>query len=255
MASRRRRMKTMARQMAEEITEQRLPKRNQTKTIDITQSPYRVRGEDRIVLVDSSLGPVQVVLPPNGYTTKAEDLIVKDIGGAAHVNPITIIPEGTARLDGIEARKIENSDGSATIMAQGTNWVTKKDEGLVDAGENGLNGKGPARKTATSAGQHRVEFDSNITGTVKIASLAKGKTVLSAAVVVSTAFNDNGSTISLGINGDSGAIFTTSQVSPNFEATYRSEHPIIMQKAQDILLTIDPGSSTTGSGYVVVTTT
>lgn len=255
MASRRRRMKTMARRMAEEITEQRLPKRNQTKTIDVTQSPYRVRGEDRIVLVDSSLGPVQIVLPPNGHTSKAEDLIVKDIGGSAHVNPITITPEGAAHLDGIEARKIEHAEGSATIMAQGTNWVTKKDEGLVDAGENVLNSRAPVKKTSTGAGQHRVDFDFRISGSVKITPLAKGKTVLSATVVVSIPFDDNGSTMSLGTTNDIGAIFTSSQISPNFEATYRSEHPIIMQKAQDILLTINPGSSTTGSGYVVVTTT
>lgn len=255
MAGRRRRMKSMARQMAEEITEQRLPKRNQIKTIDVTQSPYRVRGEDRIVLVDSSLGPVQVVLPPNGYTTMADDLIIKDVGGAAHVNPITITPEGASRLDGIEARKIINPEGSTTIMAKGTDWVTKKDAGLTDAGENGLNGKSSSQKTTPSTGQYRVDFDSRISGTVKIASLAKGKTVLSATVVVSTAFADNGSTMSLGINGDIGAIFTSSQVNLNFEATYRSEYPIIMQKAADIILTINPGSSTTGSGYVVVTTT
>tara|TARA_R110002012_G_scaffold18824_5_gene68776 strand:+ start:18628 stop:19374 length:747 start_codon:yes stop_codon:yes gene_type:complete len=248
-------MAIMARQMAEQIAEEKLPKRNQTKTIDVSQSPYRVRPDDRIVLVDSSLGPVEIILPPNGKLPDAEDIIVKDIGGNAHVNPITITPEGISRLDGAEARMITTAEGSAEIWTQDKNWVTKKDAALIDAGENGLNGSNGSKQTSSSTGQHHVEFNFRYNGTVKIASVAKGKTVLSTTLVVSTAFNDNGSTMSLGTNGNNGAIFTASEVSPNFVATYRSEHPILVQEAQDIFLTINPGNSTTGSGYVVVTTT
>lgn len=253
MAGRRKRMRKMAQALAVEIAEERMPKRKKTRKIGLQDSPYQVTDTDRLVLVDSSRGPVEILLPPNANNGMSEDLIIKDVAGKASVNPITVTPQGTGRLDGAVQRKITTANTAATMNIGEDGWLSRNPAEMVDA-----QGPAAAMQYASAPGstmQSRVEFTCWDIGCIKIAVVPEGKTVLSCTVVITEAFDGNGATMSLGTSLLPGAIFSSSQVTPTIQATYRSEEPILMTTTQSISLEIEPGQSTTGAGYVVITTT
>ena len=177
---------------------------------------------------------------------------MKDVGGVAATNPITIIAEGETTIDHAGKQKIVTNYGSTTLIPNNKNWVAYKDTETVSV--NPVEDQ-TAQQTQMTSIQNRVDFNFLSANTVKIATVAKNKTVLSATIVVDTAFDDNGSTISLGTNSDLGAIFSTAQTSLAFQATYRSEEHLLMTSTEDIILSLNPSNSTVGSGYVVVITT
>jgi hypothetical protein len=112
MAGRRRRMQQMAESSAVEVTQARTPTRQATRKIGLQDSPYQIKAADRLVLVDTTYGPVEVLLPATANNGASEDLIIKDIANKAHVHPITITPQGASRQNGIAQRKITRGNAS-----------------------------------------------------------------------------------------------------------------------------------------------
>ncbi len=81
-------------------------------TLDTTTS-------DHIVLVDSSGGAVTVTLPA---ATSGRNLIIKDSGGAAGTNNITIQRAGGATIDGSTSIVMSANYQSLSFVSNGTNW-------------------------------------------------------------------------------------------------------------------------------------
>lgn len=93
-----------------------------TITIDATDSDpcYEALLTDQTILVDTSLGPVDICLPANHPEDKFYD--VKDISGQAATNNITVYSNDGDTLDGNANYIINVNYFSATFVSDGTNW-------------------------------------------------------------------------------------------------------------------------------------
>ena len=80
-------------------------------------------GLNVIARVDTSGGAVTVTLPP-AFNNPGVTIIVKDVGGLAAVNNITVMPAGADTIDGAGAQVIAVSRGSLTFTSDGsTEWL------------------------------------------------------------------------------------------------------------------------------------
>lgn len=76
-----------------------------------------------VVPVDPSGGAVTVTLA-SSMVEAGSQLIVKDSGGAAALNNITVATEGTETIDGASSVAISNDYGVVKVVSDGTNWFT-----------------------------------------------------------------------------------------------------------------------------------
>jgi hypothetical protein len=76
--------------------------------VNAAASPYTVLASDTVLYVDSSAGPVNILLQASADRLGVP-LVVKDVGGAANTNNITLTPNGAETLDSLAALVI-NSD-------------------------------------------------------------------------------------------------------------------------------------------------
>lgn len=79
-------------------------------------------GADYLIEVNTSGGAVTLTVPV-GTNNKGYSFIVKDVGGAAATNNITITPTGKT-IDGVASKVISTAYGSLTIYYNGTNFFT-----------------------------------------------------------------------------------------------------------------------------------
>ena len=49
-------------------------------------------------------------------------IVIKDAGGLAGTNNITIATEGAEKIDGLDTLVINNNYNSVTLYSDGTNW-------------------------------------------------------------------------------------------------------------------------------------
>lgn len=84
-------------------------------------SAYTTVAADRIIGVDTSGGAVTITL---GSATVAAGraIIIKDEGGAAATNNITVATEGAETIDGAATDVINTNYGSCGYYSNGTNW-------------------------------------------------------------------------------------------------------------------------------------
>jgi hypothetical protein len=88
-------------------------------------SPYTVLAADKFLLVDTSGGAVEVDLPAVA-SSSGRTLVVKDEGGAAATNAITIDPNGAETLDGsATSATITTNYGFMEFFCDGTQWLSK----------------------------------------------------------------------------------------------------------------------------------
>ena len=80
--------------------------------------PYTTVPQDALILVDSS--SVRTIVPL-ASPTKGQKHIIKDNGGLAGTNNITITPSGK-NIDGVASAIINTNFGSMTIVYNGTQW-------------------------------------------------------------------------------------------------------------------------------------
>ncbi len=76
--------------------------------VNFAMSPYTVLPTDYTLLVDSSAGAVTIVLGPASARNK-KDLIIKDDGGVAATNVITVNRTAPDTIDGVTSYPIDSN--------------------------------------------------------------------------------------------------------------------------------------------------
>lgn len=77
-------------------------------------------GVDNVQLVDTTGGPVTITLPASH--TVGDWFTVKDAGGAAATNAITVDPADADTIDGAATYSIASNYEAITVISNGTNW-------------------------------------------------------------------------------------------------------------------------------------
>lgn len=78
---------------------------------------------NEVARVNTTGGPVSVTLPP-AFNNRGLSVIVKDVGGAAAVNVITVLPAGANTIDGGGSAAVSIDRGSLTLVSDGVSeWM------------------------------------------------------------------------------------------------------------------------------------
>jgi hypothetical protein len=94
---------------------------NGDSLVDVDSSTYTVKESDLVLLVSyTSTGACTITIPSSQILTKRK-IIIKDSGGLAGTNNITIATEGSETIDGSATLVIDGNYESATIVSDGTN--------------------------------------------------------------------------------------------------------------------------------------
>lgn len=93
--------------------------------VNFAMSPYSVQAADRVLLVNTSGGPISIILPP-APSRGGLDVEVKDATGNADPNNITVTFTGGEKRDGIAPVVINNPYGYARFnpVASGNYYET-----------------------------------------------------------------------------------------------------------------------------------
>lgn len=89
-------------------------------SIDHTDSPYMAQISDQVILVDCSVAPVTVNLPPVHISGKVYD--IKDASGSASINNILIISADGDTVDGSPSHSLITDYQSIQLVSNGSNW-------------------------------------------------------------------------------------------------------------------------------------
>jgi hypothetical protein len=85
-----------------------------------------------------------------------------------------------------------------------------------------------------------------------ITSIKTGNIVKDAELVIEAAFDDASATLALGTAASPAALLPASKVDPTVECTFATDENYIAPVDETVILTITPGISTSGSGYVLL---
>lgn len=98
-----------------------IPSAVSATNVNAAMSPYEVQPLDTVLLVDTTGGPVTVNLPP-GIERSGLEITVKDAGGNANNNPITIAPDGAETIDGLTPYVIDSSYAGVKLGPTNTGY-------------------------------------------------------------------------------------------------------------------------------------
>lgn len=102
-------------------------------------------------------------------------------------------------------------------------------------------------------GKTEVAFNFGDATPKSLFTIAAGKTVQSVSIIILEAFNDVTATLSVGDAGDTDRLFETTDILPSVVGTYTTEPGYKYISATPLTLSISPGTSSQGSGLVVIT--
>jgi len=89
----------------------------------VSKTANYTTSDDTIVAVDTSGGAVTITLA-TADTVAGRVVIIKDEGGQAGTNAITIATEGSETIDGSASTSISTNYGVVRLYSDGTNWFT-----------------------------------------------------------------------------------------------------------------------------------
>jgi len=79
--------------------------------------------QNQVARCDSTGGAITITLP-SALDLRGEMVLIKDVGGAAAANPITVAPSGADTVDGSLSAIISTNKGSLTLVSDGvSNWM------------------------------------------------------------------------------------------------------------------------------------
>lgn len=88
----------------------------------VTTATYSTLASDNIIhSTYSATGAVTITLP-TAQLVSGRIITIKDAGGKAGTNNITIATEGAEKIDGLDTLVINNNYNSVTLYSDGTNW-------------------------------------------------------------------------------------------------------------------------------------
>ena len=88
----------------------------------VTTATYSILASDNIIhSTYSATGAVTITLP-TAQLVSGRIITIKDAGGLAGTNNITIATEGAEKIDGLDTLVISNNYNSVTLYSDGTNW-------------------------------------------------------------------------------------------------------------------------------------
>jgi hypothetical protein len=99
---------------------------------------------------------------------------------------------------------------------------------------------------------HTFPFAFNTASPATVFNIPAGARILTIGLQIGTAFDDPSATIKIGDAGQDDRLMTVAQNVPSEIGEYESNPIYQYVSATNILLTISPGTSTQGSGVVIV---
>ena len=88
----------------------------------ITAATYTIQLTDYIVGADPSSNAIQLTLPAASSAATGQSYLIKDEGGAANTNAITIMRAGSDTIDGETSVAIDSPYGALGLYTDGSNW-------------------------------------------------------------------------------------------------------------------------------------
>lgn len=102
-----------------------IPIAGRTAVTTLNAATYNALPEDHIIHVTyTSTGAVTNLALPTAQVTKGRMIVIKDAGGNAGTNNITITTEGAETIDGAATLVIASNYGVARLYCDGNNWFT-----------------------------------------------------------------------------------------------------------------------------------
>jgi len=125
---------------------------------------YGVKSGDNILNVDSSFGPITIVLPNiinSGLDYQSKVISINDVGGMAGVNPITIIASSNT-VNGGQSSGINVNFGTAQAIPSGqSQWIVNLS---TDNSKGSISGSGASPQIAVWSGTTNIVGLSALTG-------------------------------------------------------------------------------------------
>ena len=88
----------------------------------VNASTYTILEKDNIIHSTYSATGAQTITIPTAQLVSGRIITIKDAGGNASVNNITIATEGTEKIDGGDTAVINSNYGVITLYSNGSNW-------------------------------------------------------------------------------------------------------------------------------------
>lgn len=85
--------------------------------VTVAMSPYTVLPTDRVLLVNTSAGPVTINMMP-AASRSGLDLTIKDDTGNAVANPISVVMSGAETTDGLAPYPIDSAFSAVKFVPQ-----------------------------------------------------------------------------------------------------------------------------------------
>lgn len=96
-----------------------------------------------------------------------------------------------------------------------------------------------------------VHFSYQSPSQMTLQALLVGQIVEYASVVIDTPFDDLGASIEIGIAANLGAVLSRNDIVTSIAGQYETDGLMTISVPELLILTIDPGQSTQGSGYLL----
>jgi hypothetical protein len=90
------------------------------KRTEISSTPYTASTTDYYLGIDSTNGIVKICLPNASTVGDGQTYVIKDEGGVANTNNITIETVGAQTIDGVNSIVLESPYGALALYCNGT---------------------------------------------------------------------------------------------------------------------------------------